>query len=481
MNTDMKFCQQQSEKIMPDIEVIDLSHCGHYQRQTGNILVVFTIALFALIALAALALDGNHMLLHKTRLQNIVDAAALHAAKELDLGVSRSDARQAAIEMIDANLNHPDNHELRSAITTNITDYGIAQLTSQIWVDFYQTPEIDNSTPSTNGEYVRIRVSNVSLSNFLAQVMSFNKQVSATAQAGPSTRLIECYYDLVPMLVCAPEPNDFNHNDGDFFGLPINNESSPPTGGGLYVMKAGAGTESIGPGNFQLIRLNDAQGGADIRDAMAGASNSNVPTCFAPPDPATSTPGEGIPTEPGNTVGPLSQGLNTRFGKYNGPVNDADFPSDKNTCEGQVMTISEHTNEQDQNYFTIDTDTNNAYRYYHYIRDSYDESLSASCTVPIHTDGTTEETRVNVADGRRVLSVVVGDCTNQTNGSSSIPYLGSGCFFLTQSVQSGGQESYVVGEFLKECGALGLPSGIAEDGIGPYTIVLYRVPGSTDS
>ena len=51
-------------------------------KQHGNILVVFTVALFALIGMASLALDGGHLLLNKGKLQNLVDAAALHAATE---------------------------------------------------------------------------------------------------------------------------------------------------------------------------------------------------------------------------------------------------------------------------------------------------------------------------------------------------------------------------------------------------------------
>ena len=38
--------------------------------------------------------------------------------------------------------------------------------------------------------------------------------------------------------------------------------------------------------------------------------------------------GENVQTKPGNTVGPASQGLNTRFGIYNGPVSASDYPPD---------------------------------------------------------------------------------------------------------------------------------------------------------
>nr|WP_317850590.1 Tad domain-containing protein [Pseudomonas sp. GL-R-19] len=45
--------------------------------------VLMVISLAAMAMMAALALDGGHMMLNKTRLQNAVDAAALSGAKTL--------------------------------------------------------------------------------------------------------------------------------------------------------------------------------------------------------------------------------------------------------------------------------------------------------------------------------------------------------------------------------------------------------------
>ena len=53
------------------------------QRQRGAVIVLVVIALAAMLLMAALALDGGHMLVNKTRLQNAVDAAALSGAKTL--------------------------------------------------------------------------------------------------------------------------------------------------------------------------------------------------------------------------------------------------------------------------------------------------------------------------------------------------------------------------------------------------------------
>lgn len=458
------------------------------KKQSGNILVMFTIGLFALIAISALALDGGHLLLNKTRLQNIVDAAAMHAAKEVDGGKTHAEAREAALDIIKLNVNYPNNNELKNAIDLTSTAYNNAQLGQNVWVNFYDKPE--DALPSTDptAPYVRVRISDLGLANFLAQVLQFDKKVSAIAQSGPSSALVECFYDLVPMLVCANDPSTKNGvitepgpigDDGEpgdpvvveelYYGLRVN---------GLNVMKAGAGTDSIGPGNFQLIRINENRGGADIRDAMAGDPDDDVPQCFVPP--ADGSAGGGIPTEPGNTVGPTAQGLNTRFGIWQGPVNSTDHPSDQNTCEGQTITITEVDGE-----FTFDGGENtakaNAYLSSDYLNDIDNNSTQCSKT---GLDADAFNGSVNVDGGvigRRILTVAVADCTNQVNGSNSIPYLGSGCFYLTQKIQSGGQANYVVGEFLTECSGLGIPAGNTDVGSGAHTIVLFHVPGSSDS
>ena len=49
--------------------------------QGGAALVLVTIGMLAMLAVAGLALDASHSIANKTRLQNTVDAAALAAAK----------------------------------------------------------------------------------------------------------------------------------------------------------------------------------------------------------------------------------------------------------------------------------------------------------------------------------------------------------------------------------------------------------------
>lgn len=55
-------------------------------RQGGIVLVLAAVSLLVLLAMGAMALDVGHLILNKGKLQNMVDAAALSAAKTLDMG-----------------------------------------------------------------------------------------------------------------------------------------------------------------------------------------------------------------------------------------------------------------------------------------------------------------------------------------------------------------------------------------------------------
>lgn len=446
--------------------MVSYSKCKRGQapkKQQGNILVMFTIGLFVLIAMAALAIDSGHLLLNKSRLQNITDAAALHAAKTVDDGGSHINARAAVIEILVLNLAHRDNFEIRDALNLSSVDTAATQVTAQINVDFSMRPDPFVSSASEDAHYVKVEIRNLNLNNFLADILNFSKRVSATALAGPSTAVVECPKELVPMLVCASDPSDIPVPGGStMYGLPFNQ---------LYAMKIGSNTASpIGPGNFQLIRLGGNTGAADIRAAMAGEAFNDGETCFSP----TSL----IPTEPGNTVGPSAQGINTRLGSWQGPVNKNDHPRDWNICQGPQITLDESG--------AVSTETQgNAYLYSQYQADTqaHLDTGQTRCSdldnPALAVDGDIDSTAPNVNE-RRILNVVIGNCTDKNHGSS-IPYLGLGCFFLTQDMDAGGQNAFLVGEFLYDCSVEGFPSGVAVYNPGPYTIVLYHVPESKDS
>lgn len=442
------------------------------QNQNGNVLIVFTVGLFALIAMASLALDGGHLLLNKGKLQNLVDAAALHAATEMDGGATHEQARTAAIEMIQLNIAHNDHLELANAIDLSNTDNTVDQITTQLKVEFSQDADPFIIDSDESAKYVKISLSGLNLNNFLANIFNFNKQVSATALAGPSSDISNCYQDLVPMVVCADTTNA-NVDGANEYGL---KEYS------LNLMKIGSNSNSpIGPGNFQLLRLGSNSGAADIRAAMAGESGSGT-TCFD-----TGIGNQSVPTEPGNTVGPVAQGLNTRMGQWQGPVNSSDHLRDTNICEGNTIALNSSGDD-------LEADASSkSYTYAEYKADALDYTntgdYACDSTNPIPNNSSDIISEIDgdtqiASSNRRILQVVIAQCDGAANGANTLDFLDIGCFFLTQKVGHSGQTSYVVGEFINSggnCSDSGTPSITPVDNAGPYKIVLFHVPGSFDS
>lgn len=412
---------------------------------------MFTVGLFALLAVAALALDSGHMLLNKGRLQNLVDASALHAAKTLQDGGSLFEARQSAIAILQQNLSHNENIELNNSIDFTGINYNLSQVTPQIEVEFSALPDPFTPILVEGSEYVRITIEQIGLNNFLAQILNFDKEVRASAVAGKSTD-IECNNRLVPMMVCGiyAEPNfPVLIDPAKPFGLPTNE---------LYVMKISSKQSSpIGPGNFQLLRLDGDKGSADLRRALAGEFTPN--SCIEA--------GSTVPTEPGGSVGPVAQGLNTRFGDWGSAgMNSDDHPRDLNTCQGEEVKVDADAN------IIPPSSPDAPYRHSEYLAGTTN-SCSAGNIVDLSD--------VTAAGERRELPVVIGVCDGLTNGSNTITALGTGCFFLTQEVKQKGIESYVIGEFVAECSGSGNASLDPNYESNSSTIVLYRDPDSPDS
>jgi hypothetical protein len=221
------------------------------------------------------------------------------------------------------------------------------------------------------------------------------------------------------------------------------------------------GNWEVGPGNFQLIRLGDSQGGADVREAMAGSFDG----CLALD--------EVIETEPGNTVGPVVQGLNTRFGSYLGPMGGMQSTYPPDVVVQQPVPPLDYDSETDQisQGGTVVTDADDID--FHY--DDYASRVGSSSFdyQPAPTD--------IGAFQRREAAVAIGDCSGTTNGQGQIPLLGFGCFFLLQEASQQGNESHVYGEFIENCRTGGV-AGPAPTAIpGPYIIQLYRDFDSSDS
>jgi hypothetical protein len=423
-------------------------------RQKGAVAILVVAGMVAFLAMAGLALDSSHAFLNKTRLQNAVDAAALSGAKELDsTGNDVVSARAAVLAAFAANGSAIGNDEMGEAY---------ADGTIQLEVQFSAT--LDPFQPGTiPAEYVRVRARNFRLPVWFAAIVgATNKQVAASAVAGPSPT-INTACNIAPMMVCG-EPDPTKGGGAPFWGY---------TAGEPDVLKTSANNSDVGPGNFQLIRLGDDTGKKETREALAGGYEG------------CASAGDVIQTEPGSGAGPVVFGINTRLGIYDGPMGGTELKYPPDVITKQPSPLVQYdpdgrvTGNNDQLYIEndlgeivlIDSGGQLGYDYADYNSDlrlrRYDEAPPKGRYL------------------RRELAIPIGDCSGTTNGAGDVPLLGFGCFFLLQEAilvgSQGGNDAHVYGQFIRDCNAGGLPGPLPGDGPGIYIIQLYKDPDSPEA
>lgn len=396
------------------------------KKQRGLVLVMVTAAMIALLGIAALAIDVNHALLNKTRLQNGADAAALAAAIVLDNGGSTDDATVAA----------------NSALSNLATATGNAEMdfsSANFAVQYSNDPQIFpySGYSSTEDTYVRVAISGYPLEDFFAGIFGFTKDIGATAVAGPSPS-IQILANVVPIAICEGEDSGTSgYNQGQVYALKLADQNQ----------------SEMGPGNYQLL---DFGSGADtVREALAGGYEGTIDIT------------EPVITKPGSTIGPVGQGLNTRFGVYSGGgVNAVDYPPDEYVKE---PTVKASLDQNGNLTYNDNTGADGAWSYDDYLAALPCAEGSADC-------------ESNGQPNRRILPVPIVDCSGATGGTSSYNITAIGCFFMLQKAptSASGKEA-VFGEFIEDCTVTGGTPGDNSDTDGPYRIVLYKDPLSEES
>ena len=266
--------------------------------------------------------------------------------------------------------------------------------------------------------------------------------MAAIATAGPSPTN-PC--DVAPLMICG-DSSQYNPTAGMFWGFQF---------GDLQVLKSAANNSSaIGPGNFQL--LDFGSGGSSVREDLAGGGSvcRNV--------------GETVQTSPGNTVGPASQGLNTRFGIYNGPVSASDYPPDLVTTSSNPPITDDGSGPKYQGQ-TITSNNGTLTAGGNPILDYNDWRTSVAACVAGGSG-----CQGNGVFERRMLKIVVGNCAGKNSGSTSIPVLGFGCYFVVQPMDGGGGEAEIFGQFVKECEGDNVAGPSPSTDSGPQIIQLYK-------
>ncbi len=432
------------------------------RSQSGITLVLISLIMLILIGMGAFAIDLNHQVLNKARLQNAVDSAALASALVADDTNNLVLAEEAAIETLKSFAESSGNQELVAKAEEGMAGtISITFSNSKAKDTFY--PASSALLDSEEDIYVRVEVSGVSLTQFLSRIFGGGKSVSASAVAGLSSEIIESC-NLAPMAVCGVD------NENGFWGYePEGYDPTDPTFNKperVHGLKVGdQDNTDMGPGNFQLIDFsqgtftdedvkngNDGGGAALVRQAMAGGYNG------------CAIVGKEVTTKPGNSVGPVAQGINTRLNDFTGPIQKGgDIKPDEYVKEATIGTA-----EVDGKLKVVSSD----FYYSDYVN-------CVKNDVGCETKSLMQESASE--PGRRILRIPIVDCTTESTGKTEFDVLGFGCFFLMKTVDGNSgkkSDNNVFGQFLYDCPINNGSTGIESSTSGQYRIQLYKDPYS---
>jgi hypothetical protein len=176
-----------------------------------------------------------------------------------------------------------------------------------------------------------------------------------------------------------------------------------------------------------------------------------------------------VDPQPGNVIGAIEQGINTRFGMFAGPLggDSGSYPPDlvNRPAPDMPLDSADGVSVTHDGVPIVDI-SSVGYSYANYLADY----LAGN-----YTHGDTGRAQ------RRIVTIPIVDCSNPVPGTSgTLPVKGFGAFFLLQPVAHGsGSSSWIFAQFLGEGSASGSPG--QQGGIGPYKIVLHNDPDSSDS
>ena len=318
--------------------------------ERGNVLAYTVLSALFLFLAVGLGVDLSHMYLAKTELQNAADAAALAGASALTLPNPQriTTAVDRAVSTMNLNKYNFDNKTFSAVMSTT------AQRNLVSFAVNLDGPYVDETTATTDPEdirFIRVNTPTVPVNMiFAVPILGTTQNLSAKAISGLSKpgNAEYCPFPL-SAVQCGPTNTACTFNS-DFWGdcgdPPISGTSPPRPPLHTYsdgtapcdptkafckqctytVRSAGSGGPS--PGNLGI--LGCAGSGCDrVRDALKAYGKN----CEC----GLTSVGDTMAVQTGACAGPISDGLNVRFDRYQpgGPMAySSDFPPDTNVAQG---------------------------------------------------------------------------------------------------------------------------------------------------
>ncbi|MFS1983617.1 Tad domain-containing protein [Vibrio breoganii] len=399
------------------------------KKQGGLVVVLFTLCLLILLGFAALAIDINHMILNKSRLQNSVDSAALASSVAIENGSTSRLSIDQSLATLGETASASGNSELLFGGNYN----QLTQVSNTKYVAEYDDYEVYyyfSNNPTEFGEtldnfqedrdiYTRVVVSDHSLESYLIHIFGLAKSVSASAVSGRSSGFIGTG-NIAPIGVCETNEDGSVKTFDDAKEYALAGECSSENDNKCPDTPTG---EDIGNGNYNFLDLDGYKNGAvGLEDALAGSA----------PDGLTGQDGiyvidvDTIETQPGKNNS-IEEGFNSRFE----PTDSYPAPDAVEAQRQENISFAEY------------------------------QAAGGS------------------KNGRRVITVPVVTC-GVGGKSEPVTVKGFECFFLTQKYDK--QEKIVWGEYIAEgCAVANGVGGNDPIDSGPYRIQLYKDPYSGES
>lgn len=315
------------------------SRASRRKGERGNVLAYTVLSALFLFLAVGLGVDLSHFYLAKTEMQNAADAAALAGASALTLpNPDRiTTAVDRAVDLLNTNKYNFNNRSF-SVDRASLCHTGEACVTFAENLDGAYVSEQAAHDDPADIRFIKVTTPNEPVSViFASPLLGSSLSLNAKATAGLSVpgNVRVC---IAPLSAVAPNPGESFPSGSEgtcpTAGIQTYTDGTPdcdPTKafckGCLYTIRSGPeGNPS--PGNYQILACA-GNGGADVRAALAaygtGCSCGNV------------SPGDevAVMTKPGDTAGPVQDGLNVRFDDYQGAVKYSEStPPDLNVAQG---------------------------------------------------------------------------------------------------------------------------------------------------
>jgi len=313
---------------------------GIKSRQHGAVAIIVAICLVALVGLLGLVLDLGHLYVTKTELQNAADAASLSGAKELNGRLTGiNNAISKAVEAAGRNK-----FNLQSqALVISSADIRVGAChTSGCMVPI---TSITTDALAANKTFLEVNTGRHNLGTWFAQVLPSiisNMATSAVAVAGKYAA------DITPIAICQlanpGTTNELGYERGVSYKVSAANPIGPGT---MYWIDP----ESATPGNCPVTN-----------------TNAGRPYVCAGKIGFTPVVGQTVNTNSGNSLGPFFEALDSRFDMYpsSAQCDPATAPPDANIKEyvpGSAPGLADQwmgTDPVQQSITFVDSATNGA-------------------------------------------------------------------------------------------------------------------------